>query len=230
MSKECHQNGPFLWPFWKLFYLEKLVKKTFYCHTPAKLRPKPSWVGCIIGFDKTQTQVSLHISTTSTVPGKLNFFSAKKNVHTNFFPPKYFFDPHFFSAKFFLTQILFLSKNLLTQILFLSKNLLTQILFRPKNILIQKNLWPTFFSDTILFDPKKIFDKIFFRPTFSNSFFYNINQIFFRFVIWNLGPWIQNLGFGIWDLGFGIEDLGLGIWNLDSSWLTDLPTQIIFSD
>ena len=25
------------------------------CHTPAKLRPKPSWVGCIIGCDKTQT-------------------------------------------------------------------------------------------------------------------------------------------------------------------------------
>ena len=25
--------------------------RILFCHTPAKLRPKPSWVGCIIGFD-----------------------------------------------------------------------------------------------------------------------------------------------------------------------------------
>ena len=49
--------------------------KMTYCHTPAKLRPKPSWVGCIIGFHKTpnpKTQ-SVHISTTSTVPSKQIF-------------------------------------------------------------------------------------------------------------------------------------------------------------
>ena len=46
-----------------------------FCHIPAKLRPKPSWVGCIIGFDKpnnkpNKTQVSLHIATSQLSSGQ----------------------------------------------------------------------------------------------------------------------------------------------------------------
>ena len=53
-----------------------------FCHIPAKLRPKPSWVGCIIGSDKTQTQMSRsrHIQyvvvIVETVPFDLDHFQS----------------------------------------------------------------------------------------------------------------------------------------------------------
>ena len=81
------------------------------CHTPAKLRPKPSWV-------LQQTNESLHISTTSTVPGKL--ISAQ-----------IFFYPHTFSAKKIVTQILFWPNSFWPKFNFGPKKS-TKIWFWPK--------------------------------------------------------------------------------------------------
>ena len=79
----------------------------------AKLRPKPSWVGCIFGFDKPKpiTQNPNHVPTYFRNMvyyfGPKNFFKQKFRpksfLTTNFFPaqdfwPKIFMPPHFLPA------------------------------------------------------------------------------------------------------------------------------------
>ena len=91
----------------------KTPENQHFCHTPAKLRLKPSWVGCIIGFDNPKT---LNPKTLNPVPTSFNHFqinqeadfryatlvqpnqmiSAKKKVDPNFFGPKFVLPKFFF--------------------------------------------------------------------------------------------------------------------------------------
>ena len=119
--------------------MESLFRKySANCHTPAKLRPKPSWVGCIIGFDKPKPKnQSLHILTSSTVPRKLIFsmqpyFSPTKWSMQKKFPQKLrqkkkftlFFWPNKISTKTFFQPL-----KITTKFFFSTQKIVDQIFF-----------------------------------------------------------------------------------------------------
>ena len=79
-----------------------------FCHTPAKLRPKPSWVGCIIGFDNPNPKPKCHYIFEPLADYQGSWFSVCNLSSTQLDDPcKTKIWPTFFFGILFLTQIFF---------------------------------------------------------------------------------------------------------------------------
>ena len=157
-----------------------------YCHIPAKLRPKPSLVGCIIGFDNPKPNKMCPYIFKPLPDYLLSWFSECSLNSTKLDDsckkdwPKFFFGQIFW-PNFFLTKFFFGQK-----------------MFDPNFILTNKSFDPKYFWS------KKFFNSIFFKgqncflATKQNSAQKKLDIIFHDF-----GLGFLDLGSRIWDSGSG---------------------------
>ena len=108
-------------------YRVRVQLLSHFCHIPAKLRPKPSWVGCIIGLKKNPTTTKpmcpyifrplqdylLSWFSECSLSSTKQDDSCKKRMTQKKCWPN-FFDPNFFRPAFFFGQKMFDQNFILT--------------------------------------------------------------------------------------------------------------------